>query len=111
MEIEGEIVGSVTLFPANTDAYEVYVDELNYPEIPVLAIAKETRGKGVAITFVEECFQRTKEKRYDYIRLHTGSFMKGALNLYKRIGFKRLPQYDFEPANDGIIGKVFGRSL
>jgi GNAT superfamily N-acetyltransferase len=106
-EMEGRIVGSVALFPAKTDAYEGYVDELDYPEIRVLAVAPEARGKGVAAALIKECIHRAKAKGFDYIGLHTGDFMKDAIALYERFGFERLPQYDFEPANDGIIVKAF----
>src|SRR4051812_32005643 len=46
-EVEGEILGSVALFPAKTDAYEGYVEELDYPEIRMLAVSPLARGKGV----------------------------------------------------------------
>ncbi|MRH43919.1 GNAT family N-acetyltransferase [Aquibacillus halophilus] len=110
-ELGGEIVGSVALFPANTDAYQGYVDELDYPEIRVLAVSPEARGKGIASALINECINRTKLKGFDYIGLHTGSFMESAIKLYERIGFERLPQYDFEPADDGIIVKAFRLSI
>ncbi|MFC7063189.1 GNAT family N-acetyltransferase [Halobacillus seohaensis] len=110
-ELEGEIVGSVALFPANTDAYEGYVDELDYPELRVLAVAPEARGEGVALALVNECIRRTKGKGFESIGLHTADFMKSAIQLYQRIGFERLPQYDFEPANDGVIVKAFRLSI
>lgn len=110
-ELDGEIVGSGALFPANTDAYEGYVDELEYPEIRVLAVAPEAQGKGVASALIKECIQRAKAKGYPYIGLHTGDFMAGAISLYERLGFERLPQYDFEPAGDGIVVKAFRLSI
>ncbi|WP_421378328.1 GNAT family N-acetyltransferase [Bacillus salacetis] len=106
-KIEDRIVGSVALFPAKTDAYEGFIDELDYPEIRVLAVAPEARGKGVAAALIKECIRRAKDKGYDFIGLHTGDFMNDAIALYERFGFERLPQYDFEPANDGIIVKAF----
>ncbi|MBX0358576.1 GNAT family N-acetyltransferase [Halobacillus sp. Nhm2S1] len=110
-EVNGNILGSVALFPAKTDAYEGYVDELDYPEIRVLAVIPQARGKGIASALIEECIQRAKAKGYSGIGLHTGSFMKDAIALYERYGFERLPQHDFEPANDGIIVKAFWRSI
>ncbi|WP_227397080.1 GNAT family N-acetyltransferase [Jeotgalibacillus aurantiacus] len=110
-EINGVILGSVALFPAKTDAYEGYVDELDYPEIRVLAVSPEARGKGVASALIDECIKRTKAKGYDYIGLHTGEFMKSAIALYSKYGFERMPDYDFEPANDGIIVKAFRKKL
>jgi GNAT superfamily N-acetyltransferase len=106
-ELDGKVTGSVVLFPANSDAYEGYVEELDYPEIRMLAVAPEARGNGTASALIEECIRRAKENGYSYIGLHTGQFMTGAIKLYERFGFERLPQYDFGPANDGIIVKAF----
>lgn len=110
-ELDGNILGSVVLFPAKTDAYEGLVEELDYPEIRMLAVDPEARGKGIASTLIEECIKRAKSKGYTYIGLHTADFMKSAIKLYDRLGFERLPQYDFEPANDGIIVKAFRRNI
>jgi GNAT superfamily N-acetyltransferase len=106
-EWEGKIAGSVALFPAKTDAYEGYVEELDYPEIRMLAVAPEARGNGIAAALISECIRRTKERGYQMIGLHTADFMESAMRLYERLGFERLPQYDFEPADDGIIVKAF----
>lgn len=110
-EINGNIVGSVALFPAKTDAYEGMVDELDHPEIRVLAVSNEHRGKGIASALIKECITRAKAKGYQTIGLHTGEFMTDAIKLYEQLGFERLPQYDFEPANDGIIVKAFRLSI
>lgn len=110
-EIEGEIAGSVVLFPPKTDAYEGYIEELDYPEIRMLAVAPEAQGKGVASALIEECIVRAKKQGYDSIGLHTGEFMEKAISLYVGKGFERLPQYDFEPAGDGVIVKAFRKNL
>ncbi|SDJ79965.1 GNAT family N-acetyltransferase [Sediminibacillus albus] len=110
-EHEGIALGSAALFPANTDAYQGHVEELDYPEIRVLAVTPEAQGKGVASALIEECIHRAKAKGYCWIGLHTGAFMHGAIRLYERVGFERLPQYDFEPANDGIIVKAFRKAI
>ncbi|MEH7112881.1 GNAT family N-acetyltransferase [Neobacillus niacini] len=106
-EFDGEILGSVALFPAKMDAYEGQVEDLDYPEIRMLAVSPLARGKGVASALISECINRAKAKGYHAIGLHTGDFMKSAMSLYERLGFERLPQYDFEPANDGIIVKAY----
>lgn len=106
-EIDGSIVGSVALFPAKTDAYEGLVDELDYPEIRMLAVTPNARGKGVAAALISECMKRAKAQGFPAIGLHTADFMVSAMKLYERMGFERLPQYDFEPADDGIIVKAF----
>ncbi|MET0959397.1 MAG: GNAT family N-acetyltransferase [Psychrobacillus psychrotolerans] len=107
-EIDGEITGSVALFAPDKQIYEGLLDEeLNYPELRMLAISQQARGKGVATALINECMKRTREKGFTEMGLHTADFMENAIKLYTHLGFERLPQYDFEPANDGIIVKAF----
>lgn len=111
-EINGEIVGSVALFSPTIQAYKgLLEDELNHPELRMLAISSEARGKGVASVLIKECIQRSKEKGYSAMGLHTADFMEDAIKLYTYLGFERLPQFDFEPANDGIVVKAFRITL
>jgi GNAT superfamily N-acetyltransferase len=110
-ELDGEIVGSVALFPAKTDAYGGLVGELDYPEIRMLAVSSEARGHGVATALITECVQRVKTQGLGYIGLHTADFMESAIKLYSRLGFERLTQFDFEPSDDGIIVKAFRLSV
>lgn len=105
-KLDQEIVGSVVLFPAKTNAYE-FIDRLDHPEIRMLAVAKEAQGKGVASALVKECLKRTKDKGIPAIGLHTGEFMKDAIRLYEGFGFERLPDYDFQPADDGIVVRAY----
>jgi GNAT superfamily N-acetyltransferase len=110
-ELDGEIVGSVALFPAKSDAYRGLVDMLDYPEIRMLAVNHESRGKGVAEALIKECIYRTKIKGLEHIGLHTADFMETAMRLYERMGFARMPKFDFQPANDGIIVKAYRLSI
>ncbi|MCQ6277149.1 GNAT family N-acetyltransferase [Bacillus sp. V3B] len=110
-ELDGRIVGSIALFPAKTNAYDGLVDELEHPEIRMLAVAPEARGNGVAAALITECIRRAEAKGFASIGLHTADFMESAIKLYGRLGFERLPQFDFEPANDGIIVKAFRLSI
>lgn len=107
-EIDGVIIGSVALFSPEIKAYEGLLDdEMDYPELRMLAISPQARGKGVARALINECIQRAKEKGFLSMGLHTADFMEDAIKLYGYLGFERLPQYDFEPTNDGIIVKAF----
>ncbi|PFN99664.1 GNAT family N-acetyltransferase [Bacillus sp. AFS076308] len=106
-ELDGKIVGSVVLYPAKTDAYEGNVEKLDYPEIRMLAVAPDAQGKGIATRLISECIIRAKAKGCQAVGLHTGEFMTGAMRLYEQLGFERTPQYDFVPANDGIIVKAY----
>ena len=107
-EIDGEIVGSVVLFPANVQGYQGLVaDELEYPELRKLAVSSKVRGKGIAKALVNECIKRSKEKGYKAMGLHTSDFMETAVNLYEQMGFVRVPENDFIPLDDGIVVKAF----
>ncbi|GMA61687.1 GNAT family N-acetyltransferase [Alicyclobacillus fastidiosus] len=110
-EFDGEIVGSVVLCPENTDAYKGLADMSEFPEIRMLAVAQSARNRGVASALIAECIRRAKVKGSKSIGLHTADFMKNAIRLYERIGFERIPQLDFEPANDGIIVKAYRLSI
>jgi predicted N-acetyltransferase YhbS len=106
-EYNGEIVGSVVLFPAKIDAYEGAVDQLDYPEIRMLAVVPEARGKGAAAALVSECIKRARLKGHQSIGLHTADYMESAVRLYTSFGFERLPEHDFQPLDDGIIVKAY----
>lgn len=110
-EINGRIAGSVALFPPLTDAYEGNVEKVSYPEIRMLAVSAEHRGVGVAGALIEECIRRSRLKNCQAIGLHTGEFMAKAIQLYTRFGFERMPQYDFQPADDGIKVLAFRLQL
>ncbi|MFD2444876.1 GNAT family N-acetyltransferase [Bacillus sp. CGMCC 1.16607] len=77
----------------------------------MLAVSPQARGNGIASTLIFECIRRTKHKGFQAIGLHTADYMVSAMRLYEHLVFKRLPQFDFEPTNDGIIVKAFRLSL
>jgi GNAT superfamily N-acetyltransferase len=110
-EIDGQIVGSVVLCPENTDAYKGLADLSAFPEIRMLSVAKVARKQGIAETLINECFKRARESGKKAIGLHTADFMVSAMKLYTRLGFERVPEQDFEPANDGTIVKAFRYTL
>ena len=108
-EIDGEIVGTVALFSPEIEVYKGLVDggELKHPELRMLAVSPIARGKGVAKALVHECIERSKKKGYTSMGLHTADFMESAVELYLRLGFKRVPENDFVPLDDGIVVKAF----
>lgn len=106
-EFEGELAGSVVLFPPKADAYDGLVDAVEYPEVRMLAVDEAFRGQGVALALIEECIARSRAKGYRQIGLHTGEFMKPAIQLYEKLGFRRVPEHDFQPADDGINVRAY----
>lgn len=106
-EIDGKIAGSVVLFPGKMQAYEWATDVPDYPEIRMLAIDKEWRGKGLGRALIQHCIETSRGQGDKEVGLHTAEFMTDALSLYTKMDFERKPELDFEPANDGIIVKGF----
>lgn len=61
----------------------------------------------MASALINECIHRAKASGFSAMGLHTADFMEDALKLYSHLGFERLPQFDFEPTDDGIVVKAF----
>ncbi|MBT2704497.1 GNAT family N-acetyltransferase [Bacillus sp. ISL-35] len=106
-ELDGQIAGSVVLFPASIKAYEWNENIQDYPEVRMLSVKPMIRSKGIGGALVEHCIKVSKEENNSHIGLHTASFMTKAISLYESKGFERLPELDLEPMNDGIIVKAF----
>ncbi|MFI8687510.1 GNAT family N-acetyltransferase [Rossellomorea sp. NPDC077527] len=106
-EIDGGIVGSVVLFPGKMEAYEWTTSVPDYPEIRMLAVDREWRGKGIGGKLMHHCIKYSAKQGYMAVGLHTAEFMKNALSLYSKLNFHPVPESDFEPAGDGIIVKGF----
>lgn len=96
-EHEGRIVGSVMLFPAATATYGGSVEAPPWPELRLLAVAPEARGMGVGRLLVDECVRRARAAGATELGLHTSRSMETAIAMYRRMGFVRAPEHDFQP--------------
>lgn len=99
----GALVGSVMLYPASADAYEGGVGRVSAPEVRLLAVAPEARGRGVGLALVEECVLRAQAAGATELGLHTSRSMKAAIRMYRRLGFERVPERDFRPSGAEIV--------
>lgn len=93
-ELEGRVVGTVTHYPSARD------DGHGWPPgwagLRVLAAHPEARGLGVGRLLTTECRDRASAAGAPALALHTATFMRSAVALYERLGFRRVPGYDFE---------------
>jgi GNAT superfamily N-acetyltransferase len=99
----GALVGSVQLYPPESDAYGGEVAPARWPEVRLLAVAPEARGLGVARLLMDECIRRAHAMGATEIGLHTSESLRDAVRLYERMGFVRVPANDFRPEGGELV--------
>ena len=97
------IVGSVQLYPPASDAYGGAVERPGWPELRLLAVAPEARGRGVGRLLVEACVRRSRAMGAGELGLHTSKSLAAAIRLYERMGFVRAPERDFRPEGAELV--------
>jgi ribosomal protein S18 acetylase RimI-like enzyme len=95
---DGVLVGSVMLFPPQTDAYGDMTGKASHPELRLLAVVHAARGQGVGRALTEACIARARQMGATELGLHTSDSLQAAIRLYERMGFTRAPDRDFQPA-------------
>ncbi|EST54638.1 GCN5 family acetyltransferase [Brevibacillus panacihumi W25] len=108
-EIDGDIIGSVQLYPSSEAAYRGTDMGINSPVIRFLCVSRRARGKGVATALIEEVVKRSLAIGASYLYLHTIDMMASAIRLYKRMGFERA--YEKEYHNGLHLVKCYRLSL
>ena len=94
-EIGNILVGAVTYYPIDMDRINV-VWPPDWAGIRLVAVKPESRGRGIGRLLVEECIRRSRDQSAAAVGLHTTPLMQLAERMYRRIGFVRAPDYDFQ---------------
>ncbi|WP_420128980.1 GNAT family N-acetyltransferase [Longimicrobium sp.] len=102
-ERDGRLLGCVALFPPAADAYPGETGPASWPELRLLAVAPEARGQGVGQALVEECARRARRLGASELGLHTSRSMGAAMRMYRRMGFVRAPEHDFQPPGAELV--------
>lgn len=102
-EADGRLVGSVMLYPPAADVYAGAVSELGWPELRMLAVASELRGRGIGTALLNECIRRARASGASDLGLHTSGSMDVAIRMYERMGFVRAPEFDFRPEGAELV--------
>ncbi len=99
-ELDGDLVGAVTLYLHGSPS-------LPWPKgwaaIRLLGVLPAFRKKGVGLALMDECVRRCRRVGLNTIGLHTTTAMAVARRLYERMGFVRVPQYDFAPDDEDEV--------
>lgn len=102
-ERDGRLLGSVMLFPPAVNAYAGETGPASWPELRLLAVAHEARGTGVGQALVQECVRRARRMGASELGLHTSRSMDAAMRMYRRMGFVRAPDHDFQPPGGELV--------
>lgn len=101
-EVDGKLAGTVTLYPeASHSTVEGWPK--GWAGIRLLGVAPPYRGFGIGRALMEECIRRCRKAGVKTIGLHTSEMMAVAKGLYERMGFKRVPKYDFHPTPQNTV--------
>lgn len=66
-------------------------------EFRMLAVVPAARGRGLGEALVRRCITRAREDGCGTLRLSTEPVMHAAHRLYRRLGFLRTPERDWQP--------------
>ena len=75
-----------------------------------LAVPPEQRGAGLGRALIEECLGRCRARGIASVALHTTDWMSTARAMYERMGFVRVPDFDFHP-RPGVVGMGYRLDL
>jgi ribosomal protein S18 acetylase RimI-like enzyme len=100
----GAVLGGVSFVrPGGSYAQSATSDE---GEFRLLAVASAAQRQGVGEALVRACLDRARQLGLSGMALTTQQNMQAAHRLYRRLGFERAPQRDFEPV-PGVVLWVF----
>ena len=95
-EHAGGLVGAVTFYP-NDSPSEHGGWPAGWTGIRLLAVHPDGRGLGIGRALMDECLRRSRLQGAHTLGLHTTELMAVARSMYERMGFVRVPEYDFHP--------------
>lgn len=102
---DGRVLGCVTYVP---DERSPFAEDLQEGEAGIRMLAVDPGGqrRGVGRMLVEACVERAKADGKQRLFLHSGEWMRAAHRLYGSLGFRRVPERDWEP-EPGIPLRAF----
>jgi ribosomal protein S18 acetylase RimI-like enzyme len=97
-EVNKQVVGTITLYMEGSHYSSPKGLPKGWAGIRLLAVHPAHRGRGIGHKLMEECIRRCREHKVVTIGLHTTKFMDIARRMYERMGFRHIPEFDFQPA-------------
>lgn len=95
-ERAGRVLGSVLYYPGGST-------RTGDPSVRLLAVIPEARGHGIARALMDRCVEEARAEGAAALVLHTMQMMDVARGMYERMGFRRVPDYDFRPLENELV--------
>src|SRR5687767_8480077 len=105
---DDRVVGAVALVLAGDFGNLIASDE--EAEFRMLVVDPAAQGQGIGELLVTTCLDRARAAGKRRMVLSTDTRMTAAHRLYRRLGFTRLPERDWNP-EPGIDLQVYARDL
>ncbi|MCW2833924.1 MAG: family N-acetyltransferase [Nocardioides sp.] len=93
---DGELLGCVTWCPPGSRWREISTPEQG--EFRMLAVARTARGRGVGEALIGLCESLSTKTGATEMTISTLESMGAAHRLYERLGYRRAPGLDWDPA-------------
>ena len=77
--------------PVGSASFKRYDDE--NAEVKRVFVKKEYRGQGISLELMKMLEERAREKGFKYFILESGEPLAAAMALYRKIGYKIIPNY------------------
>ena len=77
--------------PVGSASFKIYDDE--NAEVKRVFVKKEYRGQGISLELMKILEERAREKGFKYFILESGEPLVAAMALYRKIGYKVIPNY------------------
>jgi GNAT superfamily N-acetyltransferase len=90
----GRLLGTTTYVPGPGPWHEGDFGPL--ASMRMLAVAPDVQGRGAGRALVVACIERARAAGSPGLGLHTRPFMTAAHRLYESLGFRRVPELDWE---------------
>ena len=102
-ERDGKLLGSVNYYPPGQADSQDGAWPDGWASIRLLGVSPQARGLGIGRALMNECLRRARADGATTMGLHTTRLMDVARAMYLRLGFTRVPAYDFHPAPDFTV--------
>ncbi|MCV9927249.1 GNAT family N-acetyltransferase [Flavobacterium sp. LS1R49] len=103
---DNKIVGAVVYF-SDMQYYGsggIATKEQNTSGFRLLAVDTLAREQGIGKLLINDCIQKTQEKKHHQLIIHSTMAMQTAWKIYERLGFKRSEDLDFMQGELPVFG-------